>query len=254
MKIRFEGEDTTAKDLAQWFVYLLFGLPAPATDDDSVIDYRHLNTFYEIIDGLINVEQVPVDKRSGDGYVAARKLIHDELSSEHDVEVACYHEAAHWTYSIPVIKLSVGDQRLLKVVGPRIEYYPATNDRPEKYDPIPMGLQSPHIDPRDYSDRLLELLAKVAVAGGESVCQFYGPKEKRGDTNDYGRFCDRHEEFRFCLTRRVVSKDADAYWKQALKDVQDDFRQNQLLIAVKAEKVKQEVFYQVFDLNKSTTL
>jgi len=97
------------------------------------------------------------------------------------------------------------------------------------------------------------LLAKVAVAGGESVSQFFGPSEKRGDINDYGRFCDRHEEFRFCLTRRVIGEDADEYWKQALRDVQDDFKQNQLLIAAKAEQIKQDVFHQVFGLNKSTT-
>jgi hypothetical protein len=33
MRIKFEGEDTTAKDLAAWFVWLLLGLPAPTTDD-----------------------------------------------------------------------------------------------------------------------------------------------------------------------------------------------------------------------------
>jgi hypothetical protein len=32
--MKFEGEDTTAKDLAQLFVYLLLGLPAPTTDDN----------------------------------------------------------------------------------------------------------------------------------------------------------------------------------------------------------------------------
>lgn len=212
-------------------------------------------TFWEIIDRLIDDgDQVPLINRKGNGYEAARKLIHDELSSEHAVEVACYHEAAHWVYSIPIIKLSGGDFTLLKVVGPRIDYYPAANGKPEKYEPTPTGLQSPRIDPRNYSNRLLELLAMVAVAGGESVFQFYGPKEKRGDTNDDGRFFARHEEFRFCLTRGIVSEDAGVYWKKALKDVRDDFKQNQLLIAAKAEQIKQEVFYPVFGLSKSTTL
>lgn len=116
------------------------------------------------------------------------------------------------------------------------------------------GLESQKIDPRDYSDSLLTLLAKVAVAGGESVCHFYGPEEKRGDTNDYGRFDARHGEFQSCLTRRVIWDDANVYWKQALKDVQDDFKVNQLLIASEAENIKQKVFYRVFDLNNSTIL
>jgi hypothetical protein len=34
MRIRFEGEDTAAKDLAQRFVYLLLGL-LPPVDDNS---------------------------------------------------------------------------------------------------------------------------------------------------------------------------------------------------------------------------
>jgi hypothetical protein len=35
MRILFEGEDTTAKDLAQWFVWLLLGLPAPVPGDND---------------------------------------------------------------------------------------------------------------------------------------------------------------------------------------------------------------------------
>jgi hypothetical protein len=33
--MRFEGEDTTAKYLAQWFVWLMLGLPAPQAPDDT---------------------------------------------------------------------------------------------------------------------------------------------------------------------------------------------------------------------------
>jgi hypothetical protein len=211
-------------------------------------------TFYEIIDALIDVSQIPPEKQKGEGYGSARKLIHDEFATAEDVEVGCYHEAGHWAYSLPVVKLSGGNIKLLKVIGPRIEYYPAANGKPEKYDPTPTGLESPKIARADYSDPLLELLAKVAVAGGESVCQFYGPKAKRGDIYDRNKFCATHQEYRFCLTRSIVSEGADVYWLQALKEVQDDFKENQLLIATKAEKIKQEVFYPVFGLNKSTTL
>ncbi len=88
-------------------------------------------TFYEIINGLVDAgDKVLADRRSGDDYTTARKRIHDELASPHDVEVACYHEAGHWVYSLPVI-------------GPRIEYYPATNGKPEKYNATPTGLESP---------------------------------------------------------------------------------------------------------------
>jgi hypothetical protein len=211
-------------------------------------------TFYEIIDGLIDAgDKVPPVKRNGDGYAAARKLIHDELASPHDVEVACFHEAGHWAYYLPVVRQSGGNDKLLKVIGPRIEYYPAAKGKPEKYDATPTGLESPRIDPREYTSRLFTLLAKIAVAGGESVFQFYGPNAKRGDINDRGRFDERHAEFRFVLTQRVINEDADAYWQKALKDVKDDFKANQLVIAFKAEKIKQEVFYQVFGLSMSTT-
>jgi hypothetical protein len=211
-------------------------------------------TFYDVIDGLIDAgDKVPAVKRNGDDYTTARKIIHDELASQHDVEVGCFHEAGHWAYSLPVVKLSGGNTKLLKVIGPRIKYHPATNDKSQKYDATPTGLESPKIDRPDYSNRLLKLLAKVAVAGGESVSQFYGPKEKRGDTNDRGKFCALHKEYRFCLTRSIIREDADVYWLQALKDVQNDFKENQLLIASTAEKIKREVFYQVFGLNKSTT-
>src|SRR6266702_4694249 len=103
-------------------------------------------TFYEIIDGLIDAgDKVQADKRSGDGYATARQRIHEELASSHDVEVACYHEAGHWAYSLPVVKLSVGNLKLLRVIGPRIKYYAATDGRPEKYDATPTGLESPKI-------------------------------------------------------------------------------------------------------------
>jgi hypothetical protein len=56
-------------------------------------------TFYEIIDNLIGLTQVPEDKRQGDGYETARKEIHDNLAADEDVKAVCYHEAAHLIYA-----------------------------------------------------------------------------------------------------------------------------------------------------------
>jgi hypothetical protein len=35
MRMRFEVEDTNAKDLAQWFVWIALGLPVPETEPEE---------------------------------------------------------------------------------------------------------------------------------------------------------------------------------------------------------------------------
>jgi hypothetical protein len=35
MRILFEGEDTNAKDLAQWYVWILLGLPVPEPEESK---------------------------------------------------------------------------------------------------------------------------------------------------------------------------------------------------------------------------
>jgi hypothetical protein len=209
-------------------------------------------TFYEVIDNLIDVTGVPETKRSGIEYEAARNLIHIELSSMEEVEVACYHEAGHWAFAILVANQLAVDGSLFEVVGPRIKY---DVSKKNPYDATPTGLSLPGMEnwkAQDEDD--VGAMARIAVAGGESVHHFFGPTQKRGDKNDKDRF----EEF--CKNARMrlggVVEPPHVYWGQAIKDAQIDFKDTlfALRISAKAELVKHQQFGPVFRSHMKATL
>ena len=92
-------------------------------------------TFFEIIDSLIDVTDVPLCKQNGEGYESARKVIHEELSSVKDVEVACHHEAGHWAVAVASADQLEADGSLFEVGGPRIKYHYPVDGKPEHYEP-----------------------------------------------------------------------------------------------------------------------
>jgi hypothetical protein len=213
-------------------------------------------TFYEIIDGLIDAgDEVPAVKRNGDGYAAARKLIHDELASPHDVEVACYHEAGHWAVAVASADQLEADGSLFEVCGPRIKYYYPVDGKPERYEATPTGLKMVGMEnwlPKSGSD--VKIMARIAMAGGESVQHFYGPNQKRGDVNDTGRFDELCRNTRLRLGGVIEAP--YIYREKALEEIQTDFRNVMFAsnVSERAERVKQERFGPVFGFHTKETL
>jgi hypothetical protein len=202
-------------------------------------------TFSEIIYNLIDVTNVPESKRSGVEYEAARNLIHEELSTVEDVEIACYHEAGHWAFAVLVANQLGVNGSLFDVVGPRIKY----NETAKKpYDPTPTGLSLPGME--NWKAQIAEdvtAMARIAVAGGESVHHFYGPKRKRGDKNDRERFEALCGEAHMRLGR--IIQPPHIYWNQAIEDAREiDFKDGvfALQISSKAELIKHQLFGPVF--------
>jgi hypothetical protein len=199
-------------------------------------------TFYEIIDGLINVDAVPESNRRGKGYDDARKEIHEEISVPNDVQAVCYHEAAHWIYAEFLgfeLELSEDDLALIKPVGLRITYYPS-DDKPGRYEAIVSAIAIPIIRTTSYTERVVKLLARVAVAGGESTNHFF-KSHKRGDTEDLAMFEQRYKTARLMLTDIPIPSD---YLADARLYVQTDLRRDEFIEQVheKAEQVRQECF------------
>src|SRR6266481_642440 len=122
-------------------------------------------TFYEIIDGLIDAgdslldehERVPADRRNDKNYTDARAEIHQELSSVEDVETGCYHESAHFAYSVFLGFKLKKDITHFRIVGPTIKYHPSTDAGPESYEPTPMAVKAPGL-PLPYNIESLENL------------------------------------------------------------------------------------------------
>src|SRR6266851_4451526 len=150
-------------------------------------------TFYEIIDSLIDVTGVPVDKRCGEGYEAARKEIHDNLATIEDVTAVCYHEAGHLIYANLVgFKYNVNTADF-RIVGPQIEYHEATNSEPAWYESTSTAIRSTGLRAKiPHTNEGLLDLATVSVAGGESVRNFSEKKSKPmwklGNRDDEKRF------------------------------------------------------------------
>ena len=205
-------------------------------------------TFFEIIDNLIDVTGVPVLKQNGEQYEDARKLIHTELSTVEGVEIACYHEAGHWAQAV----LALGaDGSLFEVVGPRIKY---DESKKNPYDPTPTGLSLPGLkDWKAQVEEDVKVMARVAVAGGESVHRFFGPVVKRGDKDDIERFKA------FCQDARNrlggIIEPAHIYLNEARENVRKDFENERFknLVQSKAELVKKEVFRPVFEFHTTAT-
>ena len=214
-------------------------------------------TFHEIIDSLIDVKQVPEEKRCGDGYEAARKDIHDNLATIEDVTAGCYHEAGHLIYATNFGFALQVDVSGFRILGPHITYHPATNDEAERYEPTPMAISTPGLQRqlRDTSDAVFEM-AKIGVAGGETIEYFRvklnKPMWKRGDKNDEGRF----NGFANGVLSRVGHPPIDFphnYWRDAKTAVQEDFAQGRYNSEIEREALiaKIQVFPLLF-LTKNT--
>jgi hypothetical protein len=204
-------------------------------------------TFHEIIDSLIDVSEVPEAKRIGKGYEDAIASIHLELSTLEDVEIACYHEAGHWSSAIASADQLQADGSLFEVTGPRIKYFPPANGRAESFDATPTGLQMVGMeDWKAESGEDVEVMARIAVSGGESVLRFYGPTAKRGDANDRMRFDVFCRETRLRLGS--VIDPPHLYWDQAIIDVRPNFNDTIFALGVlqKAELIKRRQFGPVF--------
>jgi hypothetical protein len=219
-------------------------------------------TFYEIIDGLIDAgdllitesERVPADKRSNKDYEDARDMIHQELSDVEDVTTACYHESAHYAYSVFLGYKLKRDVTHFKVVGPSIKFHSPTDTEPEWYEPTPTAVSAPGLQ-LPYDSESLEELALIAVAGGESV-RWFRPGQKRGNRSDYKRFKQvRKLVFgRLHPDYRDTIKPVNYYWKKAAQEVRNEFKQglHNQLIDLKSQLVMTEVFGPVFSSTKET--
>jgi hypothetical protein len=198
-----------------------------------------LMTFYEMIDRLIDVTEVPENKHSGEGYESARRLIHEELTNVKDVDVGCHHEAAHWSEAVLAANQLGVDVSLFKVVGPRITY-DASRDA---YEPTPTGLKMIGMEGwKAQTEEEVKILARIAVAGGESVHHFYGPNQKRGDGNDIGRFNELCREARMRLGSIIQAP--PIYINEARDSVRADFENERFreTVRLKAQMIKKEQF------------
>jgi hypothetical protein len=209
-------------------------------------------TFFEIIDRLINVDEVPDTKRGGPQYEAARSLIHTELSSVKDVEVACHHEAGHWAQAVLAANQLGADAALFTVIGPTIRYDPLKKN---PYDASPTGLRLVGLEHwRPQGEEDIEIMARIAVAGGESVFRFYGANQKRGDANDLCRFKELCRDARNRLGGLIGAP--HLYWDAALEPVRKDFTDDgfKKVITAKAAEIERLQFTPVFDFRRKETL
>jgi hypothetical protein len=197
-------------------------------------------TFLEMMDRLIDVTEVPEDKRCGEGYESARRSIHEELSNALDVDVACHHEAAHWAEAVLAADQLGMDGSMFEVVGPSIKYDPST----DTYEPTSTGLKM--IGTEGWAvqgEEGVRILARIAVAGGESVHHFYGPNQKRGDTNDIGQFNELCRQARMRLGSTIQAP--HVYIDEAKESVRTDFEDDRFkeTVRLKAQQIKNEQFH-----------
>jgi hypothetical protein len=214
-------------------------------------------TIYEIIDGLIDEgdslldesARVPMDERNDNFYKEARKHIHEHLPTKEAIELVCYHETGHYFAAVEAATQLRLDSSQFKIVGPSIRYNPKVF---ECYNPTSMGLFAPGLENRTIQTEVeLILLARVSMAGGESVRHFYGSKAKRGDKNDISKFT------RFCKTvpHCVLTQEPKIYMAQARRHFRSKLRDTEFKVRfiLKAENVKQELFGPVFDCQTQET-
>ena len=211
-------------------------------------------TFYEAIDELIDVHKVPDTKKNGDGYENARQLIHEELSNHEDVEVACYHESGHWAYAVVSANQLGIDASQIDVVRPRIEYHPPINSELEWYESTPTGLTLPGTNRLAYTEENVKIMARIAMAGGETVQHFFGLSQKRGDLNDIVRF-DAFCKQAHLILGSIIGPPF-SYREEAIKEIRRDFSNKRfdLIIRTKATLVSQNQFGSVFALCTKVTL
>ena len=207
-------------------------------------------TLYEIIEGLIDAndlllkanERVPVDQRNHKDYLDARRYIHEHLPTKEAIELACYHEAGHYFAAVEVATQLNLDSSNFKVVGPSIRY------EPKKWYPYnwtPIGLYAPGLENPKIQDEVdAVLLARISMAGGESVRGFYGSKTKRGDGGDifkFGEICKTAPQGVLTQEPKTYMVHARRHFRKKLKDVQ--FR---VKVSLKAEETKGALFGPVF--------
>ena len=144
------------------------------------------------------------------------------------------------------------DGSLFEVVGPRIVYDIQNN----LYDATPTGLSLPGMENwKAQNANDVKAMARIAVAGGESVHHFYGPAQKRGDTNDRDRFDGFCKDARLRLGGPIDPP--HVYWNNAIKDVREiDFKDAlfALLFSLNAEIVMEHHLGPVFVFNNKATL
>jgi hypothetical protein len=209
-------------------------------------------TFRETIDSLIDVMQVPEEKRCGEGYETARKEIHDNLATIEDVTAVCYHEAAHLIYANLVAFMYKVSAAKFAIVGPQITYHSATDDRPERYESTSTAIRTPGLQARipRTSEGLMDA-ATIAVAGGESVSHFSSKKNKsmwkRGDYDDKGRFKYFADDVRNRVGP-VMIEPYIVYWQNATEKVREDFARETYVsdIEREAQHAMKNVFPPVF--------
>jgi hypothetical protein len=194
-------------------------------------------TFYETIENLIDVVGVPAGKRSGAGYDAARKEIHDNLTTIEDVTAVCYHEAGHLIHANLVgFKYGVSTTNF-RIVGPLIEYHEATNDKAAWYESTSSAIRTPGLQAVIPStNEGLQDLARIAVAGGESVRHFSAKKHKptwkfgnRDDEMKFKRFADG------IRNRNTTIKPYIIHWQDATGMVQGDFAADRYVSDIEGE-------------------
>lgn len=198
-------------------------------------------TLYETIDSLIDVTNVPEEKRQDKQYELARKAIHDELSSVENIEIACYHEAGHWSEAVLAAHYLGANPQQVHVIGPTIGY------KQGKYDPIPTGLKIHGVESwQPQSENEVKAMARIAVAGAISVQHFRPDCTTCGDTNDIGRFDQ------FCrdahMRLRGTIQPPHIYIDEAKEAVRKDFCDPVFveMVRLKSEAIKSEQFGPVF--------
>ena len=203
-------------------------------------------TLHEIIEKLIDDGSLEADKRCGQGYEDAKKSIHDDLQTVEDVEVACHHEAGHWAYTVMESGWLGIDPADVRVVGPTIKY---DSSKTDPYDSTPTGLRMGVSNNwKAQCEKDVEAIARIAVAGGESVRSFYGAGQRRGDKDDWPRFDFFCREAKNRLGR-IVSDTPKDYWDAAILIVRASFEDQAFkqIVKMKAEKIKINPFGPVFD-------
>jgi hypothetical protein len=189
-------------------------------------------TLYEIIDGLIDAndlllkanERVPMDERNQKDYQDDRKEIHDDLATIEDVKAVCYHEASHLIYATNVAFAFGIDPSKFRIIGPHVKYHPSKAIT-ERYEPTTSAIKAPGLESLPDTNAALEELAKIAVAGGESVAHFAKlfdkPMWKRGDKGDRSRFINHAKAVSNKVGRGI--EPGHIYWNGAAILVGKDF-------------------------------
>ena len=202
-------------------------------------------SLYDIIESLIDVSSVPPEKQTDPDYERARNRIHAELTSAKDVEIASYHEAGHWVQAVSVTNDLGLDKSRFTVVGPRIEY------KQGEYIPTATGLKMHGMeDWQPVCEDDVRIIARIGVAGGESVRCFYGEIENVGDAYDKGVFET------FCIATRqktggqIIQLSHKQYWSEARREVQLEFQKEPVKndIHMKAKSIMRDVFGPVFSI------